>query len=148
MGWLATRRAVQSLPAFERIVILPFENLGSPGDEYFAAGITDEITSRLGSLGSLRVLSHNSAAVYDRSGKTTEQIGRDLGVGFILDGTVRWSRGGADSERVRITPRLIRVADDTQIWSESFDRVIDDIFEVQAAIAEKTAQRLGACAVG
>ena len=143
VGYFGTRRAGRSQPAPERIVVLPFENLGSPGDEYFAAGVTDEITSRLASLGSLLVVSHNSATVYERSGKTTEQIGRDLGVGFILDGTVRWSSGGANSKRVRIMPRLIRVADDTQMWSEPFDRVIDDIFAVQAEIAEETARRLG-----
>jgi TolB-like protein/tetratricopeptide (TPR) repeat protein len=143
VGYVLTHRFSDEGPAQKRIAVLPFENMGLPGDEYFAAGMTDEITSRLGTLGGLRVVSHNSAAVFERTGKTTEEIGRALGVGFILEGTIRWDRESATTGRVRITPRLIRVSDDTQMWSKPFDRIIDDIFAVQAEIAEETAHHLG-----
>ena len=127
----------------QMIVVLPFENLGSNDDEFFAAGMTEEITSRLGAVSGLGVISRNSALRYAGDDKTTREIGSELGVGYIVAGTVRWAGGDEDENRVRITPRLIEVADDTQLWSESYDRVIDDIFEVQSEIADQVIERLG-----
>ena len=75
------------------LVVLPFENLGPPEDAYFAAGITEEITSRLARVSGLGVTSRTTATQYDRAGKTMQDIGEDLGVGFVLEGTVRWDRG-------------------------------------------------------
>ena len=72
------------------LVVLPFENLGAPEDAYFAAGMTEEITSRLARVSGLGVISRTSAVQYDRTGKTTKQLGDDLGVSFVLEGTVRW----------------------------------------------------------
>ena len=122
-----------------RIVVLPFENLGAAEDEYFAAGMTEEIMSRVGRIEGLGVISRSSAFQYDRSGKTTQQIGEDLGVDYLLEGTVRWAGEG----RVRISPQLVRTRDDTSVWSESFDQVIDDVFEVQSQIAGSVADQLG-----
>ena len=127
----------------KRIVVLPFQNLGSSEDEYFAAGITEEITSRLATLDGLGVISRGSAFQYERAGKSMRQIGEDFGVDYILDGTVRWARSPGSTSRVRITPQLIRASDDTQVWSDSFNKVIDDIFEVQSEIADKVAGQLG-----
>jgi serine/threonine-protein kinase len=124
------------------IVVLPFENLGSPDDKYFADGITEEVTSRLASVHQLGVISRQSAVQYDRTGKTIKQIGRDLGVDYALEGTVRWDRGLEGRSRVRVTPQLIRVADDTNLWSERYERVIEDIFAVQSEIAEKVISQL------
>jgi TolB-like protein/Tfp pilus assembly protein PilF len=124
------------------IVVLPFENLGSPDDKYFADGITEEVTSRLASVHQLGVISRQSAVQYDRTGKTIKQIGRDLGVDYALEGTVRWDRGLEGRSRVRVTPQLIRVSDDTNLWSERYERVIEDIFAVQSEIAEKVIGQL------
>jgi len=149
VGYLLTRSPPEPPPpetaSAERkmLVVLPFENLGAPEDAYFAAGMTEEITSRLARVSGLGVISRTSAVQYDRAGKTTKQIGEDLGVGFVLVGTVRWDRRSDDAGRVRITPQLIRVADDTHMWADSYDRVLDDIFEAQSEIAQTVVQQLG-----
>ena len=126
----------------KRIVVLPMENLGPADHEYFAAGITEEITSRLAAVSALHVISRTTALSYDRQDKTMQQIGAELGVDYLLGGTVRWGTDAEGQTRVRVTPQLIRVADDTQIWSERYDQVIDDIFAVQSSIAEKVIQQL------
>ncbi len=124
------------------LVVLPFGNLGSSQDEYFADGMTDEITSRLAALQGLGVISRTSAIQYKKTDKTIRQIGEELSVDFVLEGSVRWNRSPEGKGRVRVTPQLVRVADDTHIWSESYDRDIEDIFSVQSEIAENVAQQL------
>jgi TolB-like protein/Tfp pilus assembly protein PilF len=124
------------------LVVLPFENLGLADDEYFADGITEEITSRLAALQGLGVISRTSAIQYKNSNKTIKQIGEELGADYVLEGSVRWNRGEENRGRVRVTPQLVRVADDTHIWSDRYDRVIEDIFAVQYEIAEQVAQNL------
>ena len=78
-----------------------------------------------------------------------DQLAEDLGVDYVVEGTVRWARGSGGQDRVRITPKLIRVTDDTQLWSESFDRRIDDIDEaIDAAVAaasNREAVSIGVC---
>ena len=132
-------------PERKMTVVLPFENLGAAEDDYFAAGMTEEITSRLASISRLGVISRTTAVQFDRTGKSMLQIGAALGVDYVLEGTVRWAKSGSSGSgsRVRITPQLIRVADDTQLWSESFDREIDDIFQIQADIATSVVTQLG-----
>jgi len=143
VGYFAIRPARRAPALAPKIVVLPFENLGRPEDAYFAGGMTEEITSRLSAVRGLAVISRTSANQYDRTGKTIKDIGKDLGVNFVLDGSVRWERGAGGPGRVRITPQLIRVADDTQAWAQAFDRVTDDIFAVQSEIAESVAERMG-----
>jgi TolB-like protein/Flp pilus assembly protein TadD len=123
--------------ALPRIVVLPFDNLGSPDDEYFADGISDEISSRLAAVSGLQVISRSSAMYYKGRHLPIRQVGDELDVDFVLEGTIRWDRTGSDHGRVRITPQLSRVADDTHLWSESYDRMLEDIFTVQSDIAEK-----------
>jgi TolB-like protein/tRNA A-37 threonylcarbamoyl transferase component Bud32/Flp pilus assembly protein TadD len=125
------------------LVVLPFENLGAPEDEYFAAGMTEEITSRLAAVSGLGVISRTSAVQYDRTGMSVKRIGEDLGVDYILEGTVRWNKRGEGGSRVRVTPQLIRVSDDTHLWAETYDRVLEDIFAVQSDIAERIIEQLG-----
>ncbi len=127
----------------KRIVVLPFENLGPPEDEYFAEGITEEITSRLASASALKVISRTTARRYDRAQRTGKEIGAELGVDYLLEGTVRWSPGEDGKSRVRVTPQLVQVADDTHLWSARYERVIDDIFAVQSEIAEEVIRQLG-----
>ncbi len=126
-----------------KIVVLPFENLGSPEDAYFAAGMTEEITSRLANVRNLAVISRTTATQYDRKGKTVEQIGKDLGVSFVLEGSVRYERSAAGPGRVRITPQLIRVADDTHVWADRYDRMITDVFAMQSEVAENAVKAMG-----
>jgi TolB-like protein/DNA-binding winged helix-turn-helix (wHTH) protein/Flp pilus assembly protein TadD len=128
--------------AQKKLVVLPFENLGRSEDEYLAAGMTDEISGRLARVSGLSVVSRGSAAQYARTTKTTKEIAQELGVDYLLAGTIRWDRGGAGTGRVRIIPRLIRVADDTHLWADVYDRVVGDVFAVQTDIAEKVAQQL------
>ncbi|NIM20116.1 MAG: protein kinase [Candidatus Latescibacteria bacterium] len=135
----------QEKPVSERkmLVVLPFENLGPPEDEFFAAGITEEITSRLASVRGLGVISRKSAVQYASTEKTTKQIGEELGVDYMLEGTVRWAKTPDQPHRVRITPQLIRISDDTHLWSEPYEHVIDDIFQVQSTIAQEVVEQLG-----
>jgi len=126
----------------QRIVVLPFENLGAPDDAYFAAGITEEITSRLARVRGLSVMSRTSAVQYDRTGKTVRQIGEELGVDYVLEGSVRWEKRGDEASRVRVTPQLIRATDDSQVWANSYDRSMNEIFRVQSEIAEQVVGKL------
>jgi non-specific serine/threonine protein kinase len=134
--------ASPATPGPKRIVVLPFENLGVAEDAFFAAGVTEEITSRLAAASGLGVISRTSATQYDRTGKTVREIGDDLGVDYVLEGTIRWDRRGDDHGRVRISPQLIRVADDTHVWTNTYDGVLKDIFEVQTAVAESVIAEL------
>jgi TolB-like protein/tetratricopeptide (TPR) repeat protein len=125
------------------VVVLPFENLGPPENAYFADGMTEEMTSRLACVKALGVISRTSAVQYDRTGKTVKEIGEDLGVDYVLEGTVRWDGTVAGGSRVRVTPQLIRVSDDTHLWANSYDRELQDIFSVQSDIAEQVVEQLG-----
>ncbi|MFC2084407.1 protein kinase [Bacteroidota bacterium] len=124
------------------LVVLPFENLGLPEDQYFADGITDEITSRLSAVKSMGVISRKSAFNYANTNATTERIGEELNVDYIITGTVRWAKSLDGLGKVRITPSLIQVSNDLQIWAEPFERVITDIFQIQSDIAKKVIQQL------
>jgi serine/threonine-protein kinase len=127
----------------QRIVVLPFENLGAPDDAYFADGMTEEITSRLASVSGLGVISRPSAMQYVKTTKSTRQIGAELNVDYVLAGTVRWQRAAGSASRVRVTPQLVRVNDDTQLWGDRYDREMKDIFKVQSEIAEQVVGKLG-----
>jgi serine/threonine-protein kinase len=136
----APAEAVAELP---RLVVLPFENLGAPEDEYFADGIMDEITARLAGLDSLSVISRQSAIQYKNTDKTPQQIGEELDVGFLLEGTIRWQHSPDGSSRVRVTPQLIRVADDIHLWAEIYDQPLTEVFAVQSEIAEQVVDAMG-----
>lgn len=126
-----------------RVVVLPFENLGSAEDAYFAAGIGEEITSRLANLRGLAVVPRASVAGYQRAGAPMRQIAADLAVDYVLEGSLRWERKEGGDNRVRITPQLTRVRDDTLVWSERYDRVVADILAVQADVAENAVRAMG-----
>ncbi|MCP3960650.1 MAG: tetratricopeptide repeat protein [bacterium] len=130
-------------PGRPMIVVLPFENLGPPEDAYFASGMTEEITTRLAAVAAIGVISRKSADLYAGSDKTIRQIGEELGVDYVLGGSVRWDRGTGARQRVRISPQLIRVADDNYLWADSYDRMLDDVFAVQTEIAREVLRQLG-----
>jgi len=122
------------------LAVLPFENLGDAGKEYFADGITDEITSRLSRLSGLGVIARSSAKEYKKSAKTVKQIGEELGVSYILMGTVRWS--GSGEQRVRVNPELINVNTTLQTWSQAFEATFSDAFTIQSDVAAEVARAL------
>ncbi len=124
------------------LVVLPFENLGAPEDEYFANGTTDAITARLAGVSGLGVISRQSAMQYKKTTKSIRQIGKELGVDYILEGTVQREKAGDPTSRVRVIPQLIRVADDTHVWAETYDENMAEVFRVQSDIAERVASQL------
>jgi len=130
-----------------RLAVLPFENLGASEDDYFSDGITDEITAKLAILPGLAVISRASSKKYKNTDKDMQTIGSELNVDYILEGTIRWDKSGA-RQKVRITPQLINVADDSHVWASNYEREIDEIFVVQADIAKQIATALDVTLVG
>jgi eukaryotic-like serine/threonine-protein kinase len=130
--------------SIRRVAVLPFENLGRPEDEYFADGMTEEITTRLASTTGVIVIARRSASEYKGSRKPLREIARELGVQYVLQGTVRWEAMAGGTSRVHVSPELIRVADNSALWTSRYDRVLADVFEVQAQIAAQVAGALGA----
>lgn len=123
------------------IVVLPFENLGPTDKEYFVDGMTDEVTSRLSSLSGLRVIARSSATQYKNTAKSFQQIGNELGVNYILQGTVRWEAINGETH-VRVNPTLINVHDGTQVWSQSMESVLSSAFKLQSDIASRVASAM------
>jgi serine/threonine-protein kinase len=124
-----------------RVAVLPFENLGDSADAYFADGITDAVRGKLTALPGMRVTASNSSAQYRRTSKTPQEIGRELGVDYLLVGKVRWAKAGGAS-RVQVSPELIDVATADAKWQQPFDASLTDVFQVQADIAGKVAEAL------
>ena len=126
------------------LAVLPFENLGAADDEFFADGITEEITSRLAAIGGLLVMSRTSAKRFKGTDQALPDIGRALRVEYILEGSVRIDRGPTGVAQVRVTPQLRRASDETNMWGQSYDAslVPGEILGVQAEIAEQVAAAL------
>jgi serine/threonine-protein kinase len=144
--WLReSSKSRESLPGEPpRLAVLPLENMGGADDAPFAAGISEEITSRLAQIGALRVVSRASAKLLSGREKSIPQMGRDLNAEYILDGTVRTDRRTGGVGMARVTIQLIRAADDETVWQDDFDAslVPGDIFRVQADIASRVAAAL------
>jgi len=109
------------------LVVLPFKNLGLPEDEYFADGITEEITSRLSEIKQIGVIGRTSADQYKNTEKSFDQIGEELGVGYLLEGSVRWEKVPGSESRIRVTPQLIKISDGTHIWTERYDAILKSV---------------------
>ncbi len=124
-----------------RIAVLPFENEGAAGDEYFADGMTDEVRSRLASINGLQVTARASSSQYKKTAKTPKDIGKELSVQYLLTGTVRWSKENGVN-RVRVTPELIEVSNQASKWTQAYDTVLSNVFDVQSTIASRVAQAL------
>ena len=125
-----------------RLAVLPFENRGDAEDEFLADGIAEEISGRLAKLSGLEVIATTSAARYKSTEKTASQIADELDVEFLLVGTLRWTRSESGDSRVRVRPQLIRAANTTQEWTDTFDGVLSDVFALQVDIAEQVAVAL------
>ena len=129
-------------PGQQRLAVLPFENLGPSDEAYFADGLTDAIRGKLAALPELQVTARSSSNLYRNTGKTPEQIGRELGVRYLLTGTVRWQKGEAGANRVQVSPELVKVASASTEWQQPFDAELSDVFAVQAEIAGRVAGAL------
>ncbi len=122
------------------IAVLPFKNMVSDAEnEWFSDGITEDIITHLSNIGSLKVISRTSTMLYKDSKKSLREIGKELGVATILEGSVR----RADA-RVRIVSQLIDARTDEHIWAETYDRDLSDIFAIQSDVAQQVAQALKA----
>ncbi len=120
------------------IVVLPFLNrTGKDDEEYFSDGMTEEMIVRLSKIGGLRVISLGTSMHFKKSGRPPADIGRELGVGSVLEGSIR--RAGT---QVRVTASLTDVAGATQLWGETYDRPAEDVFAVQADVAGQIVQAL------
>lgn len=124
------------------LAVLPFENLGKPDDAYFADGMTEEISSRLGELSGLRVIGRQSVRGYANSNKTISQIGKELGVAYVLTGSVRWDKSVPGKSRVRVSPALLRTSDGSQVWSEPYEDEVSGVFQIQSKVAQRVADAL------
>jgi len=136
------KKGTGSPPGEIRLAVLPFENLGSTDDEYFADGITDAITARLAGLHGLSVISRQSAIQYKQTDKGTGQIARELSVDYILEGTIQRERPSDPNSRVRIIPQLINASQDVHVWTEMYDDDMSQVFRLQSDVAERVAQAL------
>ena len=131
-------RAVGVLPAIHSLVVLPLANLsGDKGQEYFADGMTDELITNLAQIGSLRVISRTSAMHFKDSKETLPQIGRDLQVDAVLEGTV--ARG---ENRVRVTAQLVEASTDHHLWARTYERDLKDVLALQDEIAQDVTEQI------
>ncbi|HXU14543.1 MAG TPA: winged helix-turn-helix domain-containing protein [Terriglobales bacterium] len=122
------------------LAVLPFANLsGDPNEDYFADGLTEELIAQLGQTqpAKLGVIARTSVVRYTHTKEPIAQIGQELGVGYVLEGSVR--RGGG---RVRITAQLIQAASQTHVWAETYERPLTDVLTVQKEIGERVARSL------
>jgi len=140
--WIGSRPGTAAIPAVttrNSVAILPFRNLSAAGqdNDYFSEGITDDLVAQLGMLRDLRVISGSSMRRYKDRVKPETEIGAELGVAAVLDGSVRQS-----GDRVRIVSRLVDSKTGEQLWSESFERDLKDIFSMQSEVARRIAVAL------
>jgi len=130
--------AAPPLPDKPSIVVLPFDNISNdPEQEYFSDGITEDIITELSKISGLFVIGRHSAFTYKGQPVTLKQVGRELGVGYVLEGSVRRA-----NDRLRITAQLIDTSTDHHLWAERFDRNFEDIFAVQEEVARNVAEAL------
>ncbi len=127
------------------IAVLPFENMSNdPGNDYFSDGISEELLNLLAKIPNLQVTARTSSFVYRGESVDAREVGRNLGVATVLEGSVRWS----GDDRIRITAQLIDVSNGFHLWSETYNRELKDIFEVQDDISRKIVDALKIQLVG
>src|SRR5205823_2945059 len=120
------------------IAVLPFQNMsGDPEQEYFADGMVEDIITALSRFKSLFVIARNSSFTYKSKPVDIKQVGRELGVRYVLQGSVRKSTG-----RVRITGQLIDSATGANVWADRFDGKLEDVFELQDQITTSVVSEL------
>jgi serine/threonine protein kinase/Tfp pilus assembly protein PilF len=138
--WIAMKRTSVVRPQFKSIAVLPLQNYsGDPQQEYFVDGMTDSLIADLGKIKDMRVISRTSVMPYRTSKKSMREIARELHADAVIEGSVMRS-----ADRVRITVQLIDAARDQHLWSESYERDLKNIFELQGQVAQAIAEQVHA----
>ena len=138
MPWSEEKATPSAQPDKRRIAVLPFANISPDSkDEYFADGMTEELISTISNMSELSVISRTSVMGYKGTSKKIREIGQELDVGSVLEGSVRKA-----GNRMRVTVQLINVGSDKHLWAQSYDRDLDDVFAVQSDIAKRVAEAL------
>src|SRR5258707_140624 len=148
--WRKALTVLQSPPATmpaiveKSVAVLPFENLsGDPDNAYFADGIQEEIRTRLARIADLKVISRNSTQRYQSKPGNLSEVAKQLRVAHILEGSVQKA-----ADQVRVNVQLVNVQTDSQLWAETYDRKLNDIFSVESEIAKRIAESLQAKLTG
>jgi len=137
-AWQARARATSQIPGIRSLAVLPLENLSrDPEQEYFADGMTDELTTELAHVSALRVVSRTSAMRYKRTTKTLPQIARELQVDAVIEGSVLRSDGS-----VRINTQLVQADPDRELWAHSYQRELKDVLQLQGELAHDIAEQI------
>ncbi len=138
LPWESAGTAPGSTSDKRRLAVLPLDNISpDPNDEYFADGLTEELITALSRVKGLEVIARTSVLRYKGGAKQVAMIGNELRVGSVLEGSVRKA-----GNRIRVTAQLINTNNEAHVWSDTYDRQLDDIFAVQSDIAEKIAEAL------
>jgi serine/threonine protein kinase len=143
----AKRSDIQKKPTIEKtletkwknsIAVLPFVNISANKEqEYFCDGITEDVITKLAHIKDLKVISRTSVMRYKNTEKSIKEIGRELDVAHILEGSIR-----KEKERIRITSQLIRVSDDSHLWANKYDRKLESVFDIQDELSQSIAEVL------
>jgi eukaryotic-like serine/threonine-protein kinase len=142
-AWRRDRASIEASGSAKTVAVLPFENLGDSADAYFAEGMTDEVRSKLAALPGIEVIARTSSVQYKQTTKNPKQIGRELGVQYLLTGTVRWAKATGGASRVQVRPELVEARSGAGRWGEAFEAPLTDVFGVQAEVAARVAGALG-----
>jgi len=141
LGWHRMRAGRPSPGSgYVMLAVLPFQNLsGDPNQDYFSDGLTEEMIAQLGALSpdQLGVIARTTSMAYKHTSKSVEQIGSELGVGYVLESSVR-----RDGNQMRISVQLIRVHDQLHVWARSYDRHISHSIELQEEVAKAVAEQI------
>jgi TolB-like protein/DNA-binding winged helix-turn-helix (wHTH) protein/Tfp pilus assembly protein PilF len=140
VSWILYTSKTSSSPTIRSLAVLPLKNLsGDASQDYFSDGMTEELTTQLGQISALRVISSTSAMLYKGIDKPLADIGRELSVQAVVEGSVLRS-----GDRVRITAQLIRVPADEQMWAQSYEGELRDMLALQSKVAQDIAEQIRA----
>ena len=137
--WRSSRTT--AVPSRVMLAVLPFDNLGSdPSQDYFAEGMTEELITQLGGWNPdrLGVIARTSSGIYKRGDKTVAQVGRELGVNYVVEGSAR-----REGRQVRIAAQLIQVRDQTHLWTKEYDRDQPNVLALESEVAADIAYEIG-----
>jgi adenylate cyclase len=138
MPWDEAKSVFDKGSSRARVAVLPFENISpDPADSYFADGMTEELIDRLSQVRELKVIARTSVMSYRKKEKKASEIGKELGVGSLVEGSVRKA-----GDRIRVTAQLIDAITEEHMWSSRYDNALGDIFGVQTDIASKITSEL------
>jgi TolB-like protein/tRNA A-37 threonylcarbamoyl transferase component Bud32 len=139
---LVVRGAAGGNGGVKRLAVLPFDNRGAAEDAYFVDGIADQVRGKLAGLTDFKVTARSSSDQYRGTTKSPKDIGRELGVDYLLMATVSWAKDPQGGGRVQVVPELIDASTGDVTWQQSFDAALTDVFQVQSQVAVRVAGAL------